>query len=222
MNDSIRNSPWLLLAEVVLFVLIFMAQQWHLIPVSKVPFLFLVCWVSLRIRGLRWRDVGLARFRSWPVSLGLGAALGIAMELLQLLVAQPLLVSVTKKGPDLSFFRRLAGNPKVLVVMLLLVWTFAAFGEELVYRGFVLNRLADFGKGTKAAWVTSLLLMSIAFGFAHYAQGITGIIDEGFMGFLFGLAYLACGRKLAVPIIAHGVQDTVDMILLFLGKYPGI
>ncbi len=222
MNHSIRNSPWLLLAELVLFVLIFMAQQWHLIPVSKVPFLFLVCWVSLRIRGLRWRDVGLARFRSWPVSLGLGAALGIAMELLQLLVAQPLLVSVTKKGPDLSFFRRLAGNPKVLVVMLLLVWTFAAFGEELVYRGFVLNRLADFGKGTKAAWVTSLLLMSIAFGFAHYAQGITGIIDEGFMGFLFGLAYLACGRKLAVPIIAHGVQDTVDMILLFLGKYPGI
>ncbi len=222
MNHSIRNSPWLLLAEVVLFVLIFMAQQWHLIPVSKVPFLFLVCWLSLRIRGLRWRDVGLARFRSWPVTLGLGAALGIAMELLQLLVTQPLLVLVTKKGPDLSFFRRLAGNPKLLVVMLLLVWTFAAFGEELVYRGFVLNRLADFGQGTKAAWVTSLLLMSIVFGFAHYEQGITGIMDEGLMGFLFGLAYLACDRKLAVPIIAHGVQDTVDMILLFLGKYPGI
>jgi membrane protease YdiL (CAAX protease family) len=106
--------------------------------------------------------------------------------------------------------------------MLLLVWTLAAFGEELVYRGFVLNRLAEFGNGTKAAWVTSLLLMSIAFGFAHYEQGITGIIDEGFMGLLFGLAYLACNRKLAVPIIAHGIQDTVDMVLLYLGKYPGM
>jgi membrane protease YdiL (CAAX protease family) len=222
MNRSIRTSPWLLLIEVVLFVLIFIAQQWHLIPVSKIPFLFLVCWVSLRIRGQRWRDVGLARFRSWPVTLGLGAALGVGMELLQLFVTQPLLVSVTKRGPDLSFFRRLAGNPKLLVVMLLLVWTLAAFGEELVYRGFVLNRLAEFGNGTKAAWVTSLLLMSIAFGFAHYEQGITGIIDEGFMGLLFGLAYLACNRKLAVPIIAHGIQDTVDMVLLYLGKYPGM
>ncbi len=222
MNPSIRNSPWLLLAEMVLFVLIFIAQQWHLIPVSKIPYLFLVCWLSLRLRGLRWRDVGLARFRSWPVTLGLGAALGLAMELLQLFVTQPLLVSVTKRGPDLSSFRRLVGNPKLLVVMLLLVWTLVAFGEELVYRGFVLNRLADFGKGTRAAWGTSLLLMSIAFGFAHYEQGITGIIDEGFMGFLLGLAYLACDRKLAVPIVAHGIQDTVDMILLFLGKYPGI
>jgi uncharacterized protein len=222
MNPSTRNSRWLLLAEVVLFVLIFIAQQRHLIPVSKIPFLFLVCWLSLRLRGLGWRDVGLARFRSWPVTLGLGAALGVAMEVLQLFVSQPFLVLVTKTGPDLSFFRRLAGNPKLLVVMLLLVWTLAAFGEELVYRGFVLNRLADFGKGTKAAWVTSLLLMSIVFGFAHYEQGITGIIDEGFMGFLLGLAYLACDRKLAVPIVAHGIQDTVDVILLFLGKYPGI
>jgi membrane protease YdiL (CAAX protease family) len=222
MNPSIRNSPWLLLAEVVLFVLIFIAQQQGLIPVSKVPFLFLVCWLSLRIRGLRWRDIGLARFRSWSVTLGLGAALGVAMELLQLFVTQPLLVSVTKRDPDLSFFRRLVGNPKLLVLMLLLVWTLAAFGEELIWRGFVLNRLAEFGNGTKAAWVTSLILMSIAFGFAHYEQGITGIIDEGFMGFLLGLAYLACDRKLAVPIIAHGVQDTVDMVLFYLGKYPGI
>ncbi len=222
MNPSIRNSRWLLLAEVVLFVLIFIADQWHLIPVSKVPFLFLVCWLSLRIRGLRWRDVGLARFRSWPVTLGLGAAIGIGMELLQLFVTQPLLVSVTKTAPDLSFFRRLVGNPKLLVVMLLLVWILAAFGEELVYRGFVLNRLADLGRGTKAAWVASLLFMSIAFGFHHYQQGITGIIDEGLMGFLLGLGYLACDRKLAVPIVAHGVQDTVDMVLLYLGKYPGI
>src|SRR5260370_38346566 len=103
MNPSIRNSRWLLLAEVVLFVLIFIADQWHLIPVSKVPFLFLVCWLSLRIRGLRWRDVGLARFRSWPVTLGLGAAIGIEMELVQLFVTQPLLVSVTKTAPVLSF-----------------------------------------------------------------------------------------------------------------------
>jgi membrane protease YdiL (CAAX protease family) len=222
MNQSIRQSPWLLLAEVVLFVLIFIGQRWHLIPVSKIPFLFLVCWLSLRVRGLRWKDMGLARFRSWAATLGLGTALGVAMELLQLFVTQPLLVAVTKKAPDLSSFRRVAGNPRLLVLMLLLVWILAAFGEELVYRGFVMNRLADFGKRTRAAWVISLLIMSVVFGFAHYEQGITGIIDEGIMGFLYGVAYLAADRTLAVTIIAHGVQDTVDMILLFLGKYPGI
>src|SRR6266849_6353491 len=161
MNPSIRNSPGLLLAEMVLFVLIFIAQQWHLIPVSKIPYLFLVCWLSLRLRGLRWRDVGLARFRSWPVTLGLGAALGLAMELLQLFVTQPLLVSVTKRAPDLSSFRRLVGNPKLLVVMLLLVWTLVAIGEELLYLAFVFDRPANYAKGTRAAWDTSLHLRSI-------------------------------------------------------------
>jgi len=28
-------------------------------------------------------------------------------------------------------------------------------------------------------------------------------------------------KNLAVPIVAHGVCDTIDIVLLFLGKYPG-
>jgi membrane protease YdiL (CAAX protease family) len=51
---------------------------------------------------------------------------------------------------------------------------------------------------------------------------VTGIIDEGLMGLLLGVIYLRSGRNLAVPIIAHGVQDTVDLVLIFLGKYPGM
>jgi hypothetical protein len=33
--------------------------------------------------------------------------------------------------------------------------------------------------------------------------------------------YLICGRNLAVPIVAQGVQDTIDVLLIFVGKYPG-
>jgi membrane protease YdiL (CAAX protease family) len=48
------------------------------------------------------------------------------------------------------------------------------------------------------------------------------VIDEGLMGLLLGLMYLGSGRNLAVPIVAHGVQDTIDMLLIFRGKYPGL
>jgi membrane protease YdiL (CAAX protease family) len=34
--------------------------------------------------------------------------------------------------------------------------------------------------------------------------------------------YLATGRNLSAPVIAHGIQDTIDFLLLFLGKYPGM
>jgi len=60
------------------------------------------------------------------------------------------------------------------------------------------------------------------FGLAHAYQGITGIIDEGLMGFLLGVIYMRTGRNLAVPIIAHGVSDTIDFILIYLGKYSGM
>jgi membrane protease YdiL (CAAX protease family) len=42
------------------------------------------------------------------------------------------------------------------------------------------------------------------------------------MGLLLGIMYLRTGRNLAVPIVAHGIQDSIDVILIFLGKYPGM
>jgi membrane protease YdiL (CAAX protease family) len=62
----------------------------------------------------------------------------------------------------------------------------------------------------------------VGFGLAHAYQGITGILDEGLAGLLLGLAYLATKRNLAVPIVAHGIGDSIDLVLIFLGKYPGM
>jgi len=67
-----------------------------------------------------------------------------------------------------------------------------------------------------------LIAVHVAFGLAHAYQGITGIIDEGLMGVLLGFMYLATGRNLVVPIVAHGIADTTDLVLIFLGHYPGM
>jgi hypothetical protein len=39
---------------------------------------------------------------------------------------------------------------------------------------------------------------------------------------ILGGWYLACGRNLAVPVIAHAFSDTLDFLLIYLGKYPGM
>jgi membrane protease YdiL (CAAX protease family) len=62
-------------------------------------------------------------------------------------------------------------------------------------------------------------VISALFGFSHYQQG--GIIEEGSDGLILGLMCLAYRRNLAIPIVAHGVCDTIDIALFFLGKYPG-
>jgi membrane protease YdiL (CAAX protease family) len=217
-----RQSKWLAVAELAVVVLIYIADARHLIFFSKTPYLLVFGWISLRVRGLRWRSVGLTRNRSWTKTLALGLGAGLLMELLELGVTQPFLARVLGKLPDLSEFHALHGNLKFLLVLIVLAWVVAAFGEEMVYRGYLMNRVADLFNRTRAAWVISLLVVHIGFGFSHIYQGWTGAIDEGLMGLLLGLIYLRSGRNLAVPIVAHGVADTIDFLLIFLGRFPGM
>lgn len=53
-------------------------------------------------------------------------------------------------------------------------------------------------------------------------QGITGMMENAIDGTLLGVLYLYGKGSLATPIIAHGITDTVDLLLLFLGRYPGV
>jgi membrane protease YdiL (CAAX protease family) len=218
------GSRLVIIGELVLFGLIFVADyyRWHhLILISKTLYLFGLAWLSLRLRGQNWRSIGLSLYRSWRYTLAVGALLGIGNECLELFVTQPLLVRLFHRWPDLSDLRPLVGNRKLLGLALLLTWTLAAFGEELVYRGYLMNRVADLFGRNRTAWKMSLILTSALFGFGHFDQGAIGQIENVIGGFLLGVFYLFCGRKLAVPIVAHGVQDTVDVLLIFLGKYPG-
>jgi len=217
-----RQSKWLAVTELLVVALIFYADFKHHIYFSKTPYLLLFGWLSLRVRKLRWRDVGLKRFRNWKTTIALGIAAGVLLESFELLVSQPLLVRFLHKLPDLEVFRDLNGNLKITLIFIALAWTLAAFGEELVYRGYLMNRVADIFNRTRPAWIISLVIVHLGFGLAHAYQGITGIIDEGLSGLLLGLIYLRTGGNLSVPIIAHGLADTIDFWLIFLGKYPGM
>jgi uncharacterized protein len=86
----------------------------------------------------------------------------------------------------------------------------------------LMNRLAGIGRNSRVAWAVSLILVNMLFGSAHIGQGITGMIENMIDGTLLGLLYLRRGGSLAAPIIAHGVTDTIDCLLLFLGHYPGV
>jgi membrane protease YdiL (CAAX protease family) len=217
-----RSSSWLAMCEIALVILIFVADYRHLIFFSKTPYLLALGWISLWLRRKGWKDVGLKRFRDWRTTITLGCAAGILLEILELFVTQPVLIRLTGKQPDLSDFQVLIGNFKILLLGLVLAWVLAGLGEELVYRGYLMNRVADLIENRRIAWGASLVLVSVLFGFAHLYQGRTGVLDEGLMGLLLGALYLGCGRSLAVPIIAHGVQDTVDLLLIYLGQYPGM
>jgi membrane protease YdiL (CAAX protease family) len=39
---------------------------------------------------------------------------------------------------------------------------------------------------------------------------------------MLGILYLATGRNLVVPIVAHGISNSIDFTVMYLGFYPGV
>ena len=217
-----RDSAGLVVVEFAIIAALFVADFRHHIFFSKVPWLFLMAWVSLRWRGLGWRDVGLARPVDWRRTIAIGILGGIGIELMELFVTQPLLVMLFHKMPDLSELDGLRGSWKLLLLGLALAWTLAAFGEEMVYRGYLMNRVAGLFRSPKVAWTISLIVVNFLFGLGHIDQGITGQVENMIDGALLGVIFLATGCNLWAAVIAHGLTDTIDLVLLYLGKYPGV
>jgi hypothetical protein len=53
-----RDSVVLVLAEFAIVAGLFVADVYHPIFFSKTPYLFFLAWVSLRLRGMRWKEIG--------------------------------------------------------------------------------------------------------------------------------------------------------------------
>jgi len=177
---------------------------------------FVAAWIWLRRRGEGWRDWGLGTLGARTLGDSILAA---AALLFVTSGAADLLERTVGWVPNTEAFDVLRGSVPALVVTLLVAWTTAAFGEELLFRGLLLNGVRRaFGDrvGPGRAAIAGLIVSSVLFGLAHGYQGGAGIVLTGFVGFVLGALFLA-GRNLWLPILVHGIYDTVAIVLVFLG-----
>jgi hypothetical protein len=217
-----RRDRIILLGELGALIALTVADVRGLVPLSRTPFLLLICWVSLRLRRMAWGDIGLRRPPRMARAIALGAVAGLAIELLAIHVATPWIAAVTGSPPDVSDLRDLVGNLQLLLILSIVNWILAALGEELAFRGYLMNRVAGALGGTRLAWIVSLVAVSLFFGIGHGTQGVAGIVQESISGCWLGVFFLASGRNLTVPITAHGVSNTLALILIYLDHYPGL
>ena len=219
-GDALRAQRFLV-PELALAAAILLAGFAGMLPFSATPYLVVFGVLSLWLRGERASAAGLGRPAAWGRTWVLGIGAGLGYQSLSIYVLEPAIARFTGRLPDVSSFAALEGNVRLLLVSLLVAWTLAAVGEEFVFRGYLLTRLAQVLGGTPRAWLAGVLLTSAAFGLGHVYQGASGVITAGLSGLVFGMLYLRAGRNLWVPMIAHGTVDTVGFTLLFLGRYPG-
>ena len=205
-HGQLRNGWWILV-----FSAVFLASQWVYHPVSKwlqhlgadhaalsplpVFFLLLVTWACMRLRRQPLSAIGLRLDAQWLRQVLCGIAFGSA----QMLAVTALIYA----AGGVRFSLDPAGGLAALTTG---AWAFAwaAVLEELLFRGFVFQRLVD-GIGPS----TALLLMGALFAIGHLGNpGMTGAtevwasIDLALAGILLGLAYLRTG-SLALSIGMH-------------------
>ena len=213
-----HRQRWISLAEILIGTFIVIAHNiFHILP-NEVPILFVLFWISFRIRDGGYKVAGLTRPKSWPKTVALAVAAVIVLQGGSQFLIQPLAHHIWSQPEHTSSLLNVAPfNWKLALRNLAIVWCFAAFGEELGYRGYLLNRAADTGNRGRLAYVVAMLFVALLFGFAHFYKGPAGVMDSTWSGLVLGSLYLFSGRNLWAPILAHGLSDTFAVAVVFMG-----
>ena len=116
----------------------------------------------------------------------------------------------------MSEYNYLAGNLPMLLLSLVGVYIVSSFGEEVIYRGFLITRIEELRPGSRHIRKIAVVISAVVFGFAHYTWGPAGIVQTTFMGLALGIAYLAVGRNLWINVLAHAFADTILLVQQYL------
>ena len=213
------RSRMIAAAELLLGAAVVLGHNvWHLLP-NEVPILVVAGLLSMRLHCGRWdfSRLGFRRPGSWLRIVLLALAAAAIRIVLGDLIIEPAAEHFWSPAKAPAGTGEITGSLRLLLLYLPLIWGFAAFGEEISYRGYLMGRAAQAFGGTRAAWWAAILVSATLFGFGHYYKGPAGIIDSGFAGLVLGAAYLWSGRNLWVTILAHGFIDTFALVAVYLG-----
>ena len=107
---------------------------------NEVLILFVLGLVSLRLRHGGWAALGLTRPASWRRVLMIALAAAALRLLLGEYVIDPLTAHFWPAANLPEEAAEIRSNVGYALLALALVWSFAAFGEEISYRGYLLRR----------------------------------------------------------------------------------
>ncbi|RLD90123.1 MAG: CPBP family intramembrane metalloprotease [Bacteroidetes bacterium] len=178
-------------------------------------------WLGIKLRGQKWSDFGLTfgrirlkeSFRIFLLSL-LVCILGLAGYMLGTLIMAN--ISGMPESADLSVYEYLHNNIFMLILTLIGVYIISSFGEEVVYRAFLINRISELGLDTKYGKIATVLISAVIFGLVHYEWGPTGMVSTGLMGLVLGICYMKLKKKLWILVLAHAYMDTLLLVQVYL------
>jgi membrane protease YdiL (CAAX protease family) len=169
----------------------------------------LAAWAVLRWRRDSWARLGLARPRHWAIAAGAAVALYLANMALSAWVV-PALAEIVAPVRQPSFVAaQVRGSLGGFLTWLAIGIIVGGFIEELLFRGFLLNRVADLLGGGAPALAGGVVAQAVLFGALHLYGGGFAFLSATVFALANGVFYLAGGRNLWPVILVHAAWNAV-------------
>jgi membrane protease YdiL (CAAX protease family) len=210
MESAIWISLGLVLVTSALLVFTGLKKQ----PGSGVIAALVIIGLALWLRGRGLDSLGLRSPGNWWVTICLGLALGVILQLVTVVLIEPLSEKLTRSKHDHSVVANVKGNWKALLKWIVMVWLLVAFLEEGVYRGFLMTEIAWLAGTNTAAMTFNVVFTSLVFGLSHGYQNRCGMLSTGIVGAMLGLIFIWSDFNLWLPIFVHGFIDTIGIALI--------
>jgi membrane protease YdiL (CAAX protease family) len=117
---------------------------------------------------------------------------------------------------DLSSLEDIRGNLVGYIVLMVIMWVFAAFGEEFLFRGYYMKALAELLGNSNKSWLLSAVITSIYFGISHGYQGTNGMVSSFLWAFCIAMIFNKNRNNLLLLVLIHGIYDTIGITFLYL------
>ena len=143
--------------------------------------------------------------------------LGIAIFFFYAYIMMPSITYLTGQALDFSEFEIYKENVPATLSLFVLIWVSAAFGEEIVFRGYLMRQFTKFFGSSKISIAINILLFGFIFGWLHAYQGISGQILSGITGMFLAIIFHIRKSDLWFNIAVHGFFDTVFLVYMYYG-----
>ena len=201
-------------------------SRWVIFPAFGIPdnapyilrpiFGFFAAWSVLRWRREGWSSVGLRKPASWWRA----AAVAIALYLANLAVSTWVVPAAaqwlhpTQAPPFLAYIR---GNLPAFLEWVAIGCIVGGWFEECLFRGFLLDRVANVLGGGAGAVGVAVVAQAVLFGALHLYGGSFAFLYATLFALVHAVFFVLAGRNLWPLIVVHAAWNTAGMWQVYAG-----
>jgi len=210
------SKPTRIWVDVIMIAFVMLFPHYAHLPMYAYPFVVLgVIWIYLNFNkesfasiGFRFADL---KWRAFYV----GGAIGLAYAAFHYWLLGPFIIHLGFKSANLSDFNFIRHHFINYIFLLLLAAFLVVPYEEIVFRGFIFNRVrVMFGK----SFLISGIITSILFALYHWQEGWGAVIAIFIFALFITWLYKVFKGNLWYLIFFHLLYDTFMLTMILLGK----